>query len=78
MQSSMKKYGVALTEDQAKSIERLLDEGDSRSKRIRNLLALGLVAEGVMLENNWFPPSLTQRERVVKDAMEKYFDEEMG
>lgn len=69
------KYGVAFTEEQAEVIERPLQDGDSRSQRIRGLAQIGLAAEAVYREEGRNPPSGAEHEQVVREALEKHLEE---
>lgn len=68
-------YGVAFTEEQAGEIERPLQDGDSRSQRIRGLAQIGLAAEAVYREEGRDPPSGAEREQVVREVLEKHLEE---
>lgn len=68
----MKKYGISLPEDVADEIEAPLEEGDSRSQRIRELIKLGLAAERAMTAEQWYPPSASEREEMVEEAVREH------
>jgi len=70
------KYGVALPESLADEIEAPLEYGDSRSRRIRNLIRLGLAAEKSMGRVGYWERKVSDRENTVEKAVEWYLKED--
>lgn len=71
------KYGLALDEELHDKINRHLDEGDSRSARIRRLVRLGILFEDQMLDHQYWPPSTERREQIMRDAIQDYLEREL-
>lgn len=75
MTQDMKKYGIAVPRDLADQIEAPLEYGDSRSQRIRELVALGVAAEEVMGEHSVYPRTKQERRELVREALQAYIPE---
>lgn len=76
MSDDWDKYGVTVPPKLSEEIERPLQYGDSRSKRIRELVRLGLAAERIMIENEYFHPTIEERERRVEEAMREHIEKQ--
>lgn len=72
----MKKYGVAIPDEMAEYVEETKGSGRERSRRIRELIQLGMAAERVLVDNQWFPPDPDERADIVTTAMREYVEEE--
>lgn len=72
MSEDWDKYGVTVPPELSEEIERPLQYGDSRSKRIRELIRLGLAAEEVMIEKEYYHPLIEEREERLKAALREH------
>ena len=70
--SKSRKFGVVLPEELAERVEEPLEYGDSRSRRIRELVLLGLAAEASMTKVGYWDRKVSNREEMVSKALEAY------
>lgn len=71
------KYGLAVDSELDEKINRHLQEGDSRSARIRRLVRLGIIFEDEMLDEEYWPPDPEVREDILRTAIRSYLEDEL-
>lgn len=62
-------FGISMSPELARKVEKPLTYGDARSERIRDLIRLGLHLEEEMKDNGIWTPDHTAKKRVISEGV---------